>query len=436
MHGYAGDGLPVLTTEPANEKTKQTTMRRKVKMAAAATKIEQAIDLDEFRVRFTACLDQVKATFIDRDDATRALALAALTRNNVLFVGTPGTGKTALIQCFLKHMTGATYFEELCGSFTTLDQVVGPTNIKEFQLGKWTRNTKGMLPDADVVFLDEVMKSNDGTINSLLGILNERKFKVDGSKAVDIPLLFLAAATNWPEIDARTENVGALYDRFVIRLAIDDIDPDDCEKTADMLETEELDEYRPGVTFSKAELIAAQVAVRRIPIERPVRVKLAEVRKRLKGEGIYISARRLKKMQLVLRAQAWLMGRDHVTVEHFDVLAYGLWIDRPHIQPLNAIIDTIDQATVQKCVRVIDEQRRKFKQLQDARKDVRVRRAPQLIEEITKAAKKVQAVLEEEGATERGRSKIRDEIQKLRDDYKKLKALTKDDMGLNLKGDS
>lgn len=397
--------------------------------AQAAKKMTTEVNLDEFRERFNEALDQLKDTFIERDDAVRCMALASLTGNNVLFVGTPGTAKTALVQCFLKHLPGARFFEELCGSFTTLDQIVGPTNIKEFQRGNWTRNTDGMLPDVDVAFLDEVMKSNDGTINSLLGILNERVFA--GKR---IPLLFLAAATNWPEIDARTENVGALYDRFVLRLAIDDIDADDLDKTADMLSTEDSDEYQPSVTFSIDEIIAAQKAVRSIPIERHVRVKLAEVRKRLKGEGINISSRRIKKMQMVLRAQAWLMGKDKVTVEAFDVLAYGLWIDRPHIQPLNSIIDTIDQATVQKCVRLIDDHRKKFRALQDARKDVRRRRAPQLIDEITKAAIKVQGIIENEGVTERGRVKVREEIEKLRADYRSLRKMAKEDLGLNLKG--
>ena len=398
-------------------------------------KSSQTVNLEDFRTRFTAAIEQLQGAFIDRDDACRVLALASLTGNNALFVGDPGTGKSALIECFVKHFDQARFFDELCGSFTTLDQLVGPTDIKAFQKGQWNRCVDDMLPTAHVAFLDEVMKANDGTINSLLRILNERAFG-----GVRIPLRVLVAATNWPEVDQRTDNVEAMYDRFVLRLEVNDIpvyrDPpqgqsvDDAEKVrlvemfADMLETEEADDYVPATRFTIDELDAAVAAVGEVTIERQTRLRLGDIRRRLAADGVHISSRRAKKMQNVLSAQAWLSGSDTVTLEHFDVLAYGFWIDRPHIEIISGILDSIDLKVVSECVKLLDDARTKCASLLKQSKAQRRRQATSVIEAMTAAAEGVHKILETEGCTERGRQRIADEMQKMRDAYSELKAST------------
>jgi MoxR-like ATPase len=60
-----------------------------------------------------------------------------------------------------------------------------------------------------VAFLDEIFKANSAILNSLLTILNERRFDNGKSRQV-IPLLAVVAASNeLPE----SEELDALYDR-------------------------------------------------------------------------------------------------------------------------------------------------------------------------------------------------------------------------------
>ena len=49
------------------------------------------------------------------------------------------------------------------------------------------RRVEAMLPDAEIVFLDEIFKSNSAILNSLLSILNERRFST-GSASIRVPL--------------------------------------------------------------------------------------------------------------------------------------------------------------------------------------------------------------------------------------------------------
>jgi MoxR-like ATPase len=74
-----------------------------------------------------------------------------------------------------------------------------------------------MLPEADLVFLDEIFKANAGILNSLLEILNERMFS-DGKDRIPVPMLFLVGASN--EIPDPEDKLGALYDRLVLKYEV------------------------------------------------------------------------------------------------------------------------------------------------------------------------------------------------------------------------
>ena len=77
-----------------------------------------------------------------------------------------------------------------------------------------------MLPEAEIVFLDEIFKSNSAILNSLLTILNERKF-ANGSKVQDVPLLSMFAASNEVPND---DNLAAIFDRFLLRVVSENLD--------------------------------------------------------------------------------------------------------------------------------------------------------------------------------------------------------------------
>ena len=77
-----------------------------------------------------------------------------------------------------------------------------------------------MLPDAEIVFLDEIFKSNSAILNALLSILNERRF-FTGAASIKVPLSSLFGATNEvPNDDA----LGAVFDRFLVRASSENLD--------------------------------------------------------------------------------------------------------------------------------------------------------------------------------------------------------------------
>src|SRR5262249_40395076 len=79
--------------------------------------------------------------------------------------------------------------------------------------------TSGMLPEAELVFLDEMFNANSAILNNLLTVLNERVYR-RGAETHRLPLLSLFSASNHlPEDEA----LHALFDRFLLRCRVDSL---------------------------------------------------------------------------------------------------------------------------------------------------------------------------------------------------------------------
>lgn len=361
------------------------------------------------RVKIKEIMKQLSTTFVERDKAIECIWLAVLTRQNFILVGDPGTAKTAVVNASYMHIEGARIFSTLCGSFATEDKIFGPTDIKAFQEGEYRKSTKGRLADCDFGFLDELLKSNEGTLNGMLTALNERTYE-----GKPIALRTCGAATNWPELRARSENVAALWDRILLRCEVKDLTKQD--QRIKMLEAiDKVRDYQPAINISMAELDQAYAEIRAIDVSQQARLNMVKIQEALEKKKITSSARRYGALQQVLRALAWLDDRNTVLLDDFDALSLGLWTARDDIDAVRAVVDAVDHDVVNECLSSLRDA------IQKCSGNPTATQIPNLLQTAANAATKARAQLTKSGARRKGRAEIKHELEQLKAIYDKLR---------------
>src|SRR3954471_17085074 len=171
--------------------------------------------------RFQEAARVMEQHFLDKQEVIRLLLVSVVAGEHMLLVGPPGTAKSAIVRTFAR-LIDARYFEYLLTRFTEPNELFGPVDIRAFREGTYTRKTETMLPEAEIVFLDEIFKSNSAILNSLLTILNERRF-ANGSRVLDVPLLSMFGGSHEGPHDDHPQ---AIFDRFLLRVVSDNLDSD------------------------------------------------------------------------------------------------------------------------------------------------------------------------------------------------------------------
>ncbi len=287
---------------------------------------------------------RLESTFLGKSETVRLMLIAAVAGEHVVLVGPPGTAKSALIRLFAK-LVRAEYFEYLLTRFTEPNEIFGPIDIKAFQSGTYERRMEGMLPTAEIVFLDEVFKANSAILNSLLGVLNERVYTV-GGKVHRVPLISAFAASNEVPND---EDLMAVFDRFLLRVRSENLDSyhfhdlllrgidhevskirGAYERLEPVLEAHELHALHAGfadrMRFTEQFLSTYKGLVFQI-----------------RAEGISLSDRRAIKLLKLFAASALLDGRAQCDDSDFFVLRHT-WNNLDQAEILDGIVGPVVEA--------------------------------------------------------------------------------------------
>lgn len=271
--------------------------------------------------QFQAILSQVADLVLEREDAVRAGGLALLTRKHAVFIGPPGTAKSMLMTALAHRINppgggGVPTFLWLMTRFTTPEELFGPVSVQGLKTDQYRRITTGKLPEAWLVFLDEIFKSSSAILNALLLLMNERLFD-NGGQRVTVPLISLFGASN--ELP-QGEDLAALWDRFALRVIVEYVSDSGFAK---LLRQAAL--TTPPATMTQADLGLLQALVPTVPIPGTVIDALAQLRKDLAGKGIIASDRRWLWMLDLLRGNALLESRGVVEEDDLIILRDALW---------------------------------------------------------------------------------------------------------------
>ena len=287
--------------------------------------------------KFQQIEEYLNERFFERQEAIRGLLIGLLARQHIFLMGPPGEGKTDLAMTLAKLIDGE-FFSWLLTPTTNPDEIFGapliPSYVKD---GIMERNTKNKLPEAKIALLDESFNATSALLNNLLNVLNERIF-YNGMGSQQIPLEFAILASN--VLPEEGEGLEAIWDRIGLKYIISPIQ--DEQAFMQMLQRSDCclsEAVVPLLNFD--EVAAAQAKVRAIGFGKNGYEMHRVLRRVLLERHIQVSSRKYKQTILLLKANAYLDGRDHVAPEDYQLLTHVLWRDEEEKRILDGVIRSL-----------------------------------------------------------------------------------------------
>ena len=245
------------------------------------------------------------AGLVGREQLAELMVLAAVAQEHLLIIGPPGTAKSAVVRRVAQAL-GGRYFEYLLGRFTEPSELFGPVDLRKLREGTVETDVSGMLPEADVAFLDEVFLGSTAILNTLLSVLNERRFR-RGHTHHECPLrLCVGAANALPDDDS----LAAFADRFLLHAFVDAVPDHALEALLEGGWRSERSAPSHCADLADVDLLCSAVA--RVDVE-TARGEIAALIRRLRAAGLVLSDRRIVKAQKLVAAAAVLAGRLQAT---------------------------------------------------------------------------------------------------------------------------
>ncbi len=271
--------------------------------------------------------------FVAREDEIKALTLALVAREHVILIGEPGTAKSAIARR-TAELINANFFKYLLTKYTEPSELFGPLDLNALKEGKYVRITKGKMPEAEIVFLDEVFNANSAILNALLSIMQERIW-YDGYTEIRVPLWTLIGATNRVPEEPELE---AVYDRFLVRQYAKPVPENKWSELLDAgwrIESGQIPPAEPVLDMDT--LAQIHKLIFRVDLS-PIKSKLLRLYAIFEERGIHLTDRRKTKALKVIAAHALLEGRIIAQEKDLVALKYVAPRDIEDFEKVNIIL--------------------------------------------------------------------------------------------------
>lgn len=368
-------------------------------------------------------IDEVRAGVAERDELIECIAICLIARKNLFILGDTGQAKSYAINEFRKRITGAKQYERLMSKQTDEEQLFGrldlssliPGNMPMDELMKDNRYaeqaekveklyeqyqndglsstlndavteaknllnikhilcalrsgtpkmiTEGKIPDSHIVFLDEIFKSNDGILNSLLTALNEKVYTNEG-QTVKIPVeSFFSASNEIPNFNDSTQAIlKPLFDRFEMKVLTEYVQEKDNRMM--VLKNKQSGASNTAVTYiTLAELKQMQQEAEKVKVTDEINELMDNVLCELRRHNIHVSDRKYFGFTPIVRVKAYLNGNTEVKPKDLLVLKNYFWSEPSQIPIVEKILKDICENPIgAKAQKLIEMARESFSEL-------------------------------------------------------------------------
>lgn len=300
----------------------------------------------EVKEQITNLLNDLKKGLYEKEEVMALSLLSAIAGESIFLLGPPGVAKSMIarrLKYAFADINGSkpNAFEYLMNRFSTPDEIFGPVSISKLKdHDKYERLTDKYLPNATVVFLDEIWKAGPSIQNALLTVLNEKVYRNGEQEIKNLPIKAIISASN--ELPMKGEGLEALWDRFLVRYIVDGVI--DKDNFNDMI-LKNTNSYEDNVNeiykisneayYNWNENINNIVVPENVlNVIHIIRIFIQEYnnKEENKGNQIYISDRRWKKIIKLLRTSAFLNNRLQVDLMDCFLIANCIWNEPEQIQ--------------------------------------------------------------------------------------------------------
>ncbi|GAB4404088.1 MAG: AAA family ATPase [Bacteroidia bacterium] len=290
------------------------------------------------RARIGQLIERMSHQLFEKEETVRLALLSALAGESIFLLGPPGVAKSMIARRLKHAFRDARAFEYLMGKFSTPDEVFGPVSISKLKNeDKYERLTAHYLPGAQIVFLDEIWKASPPIQNALLTVLNEKIYR-NGEHEMRVDLRGLIAASN--ELPLEGEGLEALWDRFLVRQLVDNIQDDMLFGRMLLLPNidDNADTVPDALKIGDDEYQQWQRELAHIDVPVHILGLVGHLRRRLQQRNsddeplFYVSDRRWRKIIHLLRASAFLNERQEIHVMDCFLIVHCLWSHTDQIE--------------------------------------------------------------------------------------------------------
>lgn len=285
----------------------------------------------ELRNRIENLLLYLNQNLYGKEEALRLTLLSAVAGESVLLLGPAGREKNTVCrrvagafsdfyECGKLKIENDGYFEYFMNESLLIKDICGPVDYVGTE-----HLTESYLPGAKIAFLDEIFESSPAVLNTLLTIINDRKYH-NGNKLCDLPILFVAAGTSKtdPYKAAEEKKFETLRESFALHVSVRPLtnDKDFFEFADSPNVTLKPNMEQKALLLNTGEVKLWQSKINKVAIGDDVKKIISEIRR--KCFDYYVSDTRWKKIIHILKTSAFLNGRDTVDLMDCSLIDYAV----------------------------------------------------------------------------------------------------------------
>ena len=281
--------------------------------------------MKDYKRIFDAVFKEVEKAVIGQKDVIEQILVAILCDGNALLEGYPGLAKTLAVRTISDLMD--LKFSRIQSTPDLMPSDITGTYIIEETSGK--RNFKFQPGPifANIVLADEINRATPKTQSALLEAMQEKQVTV-GTNTYKLDLPFFVLATQNPiEQEGTYPLPEAQADRFLLKIKVGYPSFDEEMQIVDMYAST-LREQRLKTMLNKNHLLSLQNLTRQVPIANDIKIRalkiIAATRTNKDVINYGASPRASIGILLASKARALIRGRNHVSSEDIDEMAYPI----------------------------------------------------------------------------------------------------------------